>query len=186
MVECPGTEPERDRLGDDRPGDDRPGDDRPGDDEPAGEQPVPTLRVAAYAVVVVDARVLLTEFAPRVVHVAGQWGLPGGGLDHGEAPIEAVVREVHEETAHVLRDIRLADVGSHRFTARSPAGRLEDFQSIQVVYTAGVEEVCEPEVLDVGGSTSRAAWVRVPDLHEWPLTEGTRRWLDQLVPDLSR
>lgn len=162
---------------------------RPGDetsrDLPGVEQPVPALRVAAYAVVVVDFRVLLTEFAPRIRHVAGQWGLPGGGLDHGETPIDAVVREVHEETAHVLRDIRLADVGSHRFTARSPAGRLEDFQSIQVVYTAGVEQVREPEVLDVGGSTSRAAWVPLGDLDDWPLTERTRLWLAQLVPDLS-
>lgn len=169
MVERPGTEQQRDEPG----------------NEPGDEKAVPHLRVAAYAVVVVDARVLLTEFAAGIRHVAGQWGLPGGGIDHGETPLEAVVREVREETGHELRDVRLADVGSHRFTARSPEGRLEDFQSIQVVYTAGVEQVREPEVLDVGGSTARAAWVPLADLADWPLTERTRLWLDQLVPDLS-
>lgn len=148
------------------------------------EVPVPALRVAAYAVVAVDAHVLLTEYAAGILPVAGQWALPGGGIDHGETPLEAVVREVHEETAHVLRDVRLADVGCDRFTARSPAGRLEDFQSIQVIYVAGVEEVREPEVLDVGGSTSRAAWVPLRDLDDWPLTDRTRRWLTQLVPGL--
>jgi 8-oxo-dGTP pyrophosphatase MutT (NUDIX family) len=150
-------------------------------DEAGDEQPVPHLRVAAYAVVAVDARVLLTQYATGIVPVAGQWALPGGGIDHGETPIEAVVREVHEETAHVLRDVRLADVGSHRFTARSPQGRLEDFQSIQVVYTAGVDEVREPEVLDVGGSTSDAAWVPLAELDDWPVTERTRHWLGQLL-----
>jgi 8-oxo-dGTP diphosphatase len=150
--------------------------------QPGDEQPVPALRVAAYAVVVVDGRVLLTQMSQNTP-IPGQWVLPGGGLDHGEAPIDAVVREVHEETGHVLRDVRLADVGSHRFTARSPAGRLEDFQSVQVIYTADVEKVLEPVVLDVGGSTSNAAWVALADLAKLPISEGTGRWLDQLLPD---
>jgi ADP-ribose pyrophosphatase YjhB (NUDIX family) len=150
--------------------------------QPDDEQPVPTLRVAAYAVVAVDGRVLLTEMSQNTP-IPGQWVLPGGGLDHGEAPIDAVVREVREETGHVLRDVRLADVGSHRFTARSPRGRLEDFQSLQVVYTAGVEQVLEPVVLDIGGSTARAAWVALADLAKLPISEGTSRWLAQLLPD---
>lgn len=141
---------------------------------------MPCMRVAAYAVVVVDGRVLLTQYAAGILPVAGQWALPGGGLDHGEAPLDAAVREVHEETGHVLRDVRLADVGSHRFTARSPAGRLEDFQSVQIIYTADVESVREPEVLDVGGSTAAAAWVPLAELDDWPLTVQTRRWLARL------
>jgi 8-oxo-dGTP diphosphatase len=148
--------------------------------EPDDEQPVPSLRVAAYAVVAVDGRVLLTQMSDNTP-IPGQWALPGGGLDHGEAPIDAVVREVHEETGHVLRDVHLADVGSHRFTARSPRGRLEDFQSIQVVYTAGVEEVLDPVVLDVGGSTAAAAWVPVNDLDHLAVSERTRGWLTQLL-----
>jgi ADP-ribose pyrophosphatase YjhB (NUDIX family) len=153
--------------------------------ERSGEQPAPALRVAAYAVVLVDGRVLLTQMSENTP-IPGQWVLPGGGLDHGETPLHAVVREVREETGHVLRDVTLADVGSHRFTARSPRGRLEDFQSIQVVYTAGVEQVIEPTVLDVGGSTSQAAWVALEDLAQLPISEGTGRWLAQLLPDLTR
>jgi ADP-ribose pyrophosphatase YjhB (NUDIX family) len=148
-------------------------------------QPVPALRVAAYAVVAVDGRVLLTQMSQNTP-ISGQWTLPGGGLDHGEAPIDAVVREVREETGHVLRDVRLADVGSDRFTARSPAGRLEDFQSVQILYTAGVERVLEPVVLDVGGSTERSAWVPLEDLPHLAISEGTGRWLAQLLPDLTR
>jgi len=147
-----------------------------------GEQPVAALRVAAYAVVAIDGRVLLTQMSQNTP-IPGQWALPGGGLDHGEAPIDAVVREVHEETGHVLRDVRLADVGSHRFTARSPRGRLEDFQSIQVIYTADVEDVHEPVVLDVGGSTAAAAWVAIADLAQLDISEGTGRWLAQLLSD---
>lgn len=140
------------------------------------EVPVRRLRVGAYAVVVVDARVLLTQMADNTP-VPRLWGLPGGGVDHGEAPLDAVVREVHEETGHELVDVRLADVGSHHFVARSPAGRLEDFHSVQVIYLGGVREVREPQVLDVGGSTLQARWVDLADLPGLSLTPGTSEWL---------
>ena len=144
-----------------------------------GDGPVRMLRVGAYAVVVVDDHLLLTRMAESTP-VPGQWGLPGGGIDHGEAPLEAVVREVREETAHELVDVRLVDVGSHHFVGRSPAGRLEDFHSVQVVYRAGVREVREPEVLDVGGSTAEARWVPVAEVAALDLTTGTREWLRRL------
>lgn len=143
------------------------------------EQPVRMLRVGAYAVVVAEAHLLLTQMADNTP-VPGQWGLPGGGVDHGEAPLEAVVREVHEETGHELVDVRLVDVGSHHFVGRSPRGRLEDFHSVQVVYSGGVREVREPEVLDVGGSTVRSRWVPLGEVPALPLTAGTREWLTRL------
>ena len=54
-------------------------------------------RVAAYAVIIRDDRILLARLAPRI-SATPLWTLPGGGLDHGEDPRAAVVREVHEET----------------------------------------------------------------------------------------
>lgn len=158
-----------------------------GEDGQVGEEPVRHLRVGAYALVVVQGRVLLTQMSAHTP-VPGHWGLPGGGIDHGEAPLDAVVREVREETGHVLRDLRLAHVGSHRFTARSPSGRLEDFHSLQVIYTAGVEQVVRPRVLDLGGSTEQAAWVPVRELDVLPLLEGIRDWLAAVLdlPHLAR
>jgi hypothetical protein len=54
-------------------------------------------RVAAYAVIVRDDRILLSRLADRITRDE-LWTLPGGGLDHGEDPRDAVVREVFEET----------------------------------------------------------------------------------------
>jgi 8-oxo-dGTP pyrophosphatase MutT (NUDIX family) len=48
---------------------------------------------AAFAVVLSKApRVLLVQ------KTDGRWGLPGGGIQPGEAPLDAVLRELREET----------------------------------------------------------------------------------------
>jgi len=59
-------------------------------------------RHAAVALVLVDdlegrACFVLTRRAARLRRHAGQWALPGGGLDAGEAPEQAALRELEEE-----------------------------------------------------------------------------------------
>ena len=54
-------------------------------------------RIAAYAVIVRGRDILLARIAPSISQ-AEQWTLPGGGIDFGEHPDDAVKREVHEET----------------------------------------------------------------------------------------
>lgn len=52
--------------------------------------------IVAAAVVVDGARVLLTQ-RPGGTHLAGAWEFPGGKLEAGESPEEALVRELREE-----------------------------------------------------------------------------------------
>ena len=57
-------------------------------------------RVAAYAVILrvtTQPEVLLCRLASRVSRTE-LWTLPGGGLDHGEDPRDALLREIVEET----------------------------------------------------------------------------------------
>jgi len=60
------------------------------------------LRPAAVALIITansdgEACFLITRRTARLKHHAGQWALPGGRLDEGETPIEAALRETHEE-----------------------------------------------------------------------------------------
>lgn len=129
---------------------------------------VPYQRVAAYAVVRSSRGILLTELSTRT-NAAGMWNLPGGGLDPGEEPAVAVVREVHEETGQRVSDVRLLTVLTRHWVGRAPSGRVEDFHAVRLFHTAHCAEPGNPVVLDVGGSTSAARWVRETELASLPL-----------------
>lgn len=125
-------------------------------------------RVAAYAVVLRErggvVEVLLSRLAPRISR-SELWTLPGGGLDHGEDPRAALVREIHEETG--LRAVvgETAHVYSAHLPRTSRDGVLVDAHAIRMVYDAWVApDAPEPRVVEIDGSTSEAAWKPLADV----------------------
>jgi len=123
--------------------------------------PAKVQRPGAYAVLAHDGRILLTRLSATKI-----WTLPGGGIDHGEDPVDAVRREVHEETGLPLTDTRLLDVDSVHFTGHAPDGRLEDFHAVRLLFTGSVPLDVEPRVVEVGGSSDAAAWRPIAELDE--------------------
>jgi 8-oxo-dGTP diphosphatase len=126
-------------------------------------------RVASYAYVERAGALLLTRISPLGVS-PGTWALPGGGVDHGENPVDTVRRELKEECG-LEGDIgELLAVHDVHFTGTAPSGRHEDFHGIHLVHRATVPDGVEPRVVEEGGTTDAVAWV--------PLTE----ILDGTVP----
>jgi 8-oxo-dGTP pyrophosphatase MutT (NUDIX family) len=117
-------------------------------------------RLAAYALVRRDAEVLLTRISARGHHV-GSWTLPGGGVDQGEDPRAAVVREVAEETGLQVRAGQLLDVHAVHFTGRAPDGVDEDFHGVHLIFEAAVDGTAVPQVSEVDGTTDAVEWVPV-------------------------
>ena len=106
---------------------------------------------------------LLTRISPRGFHT-GSWTLPGGGLDHGESPRDALVREVREECGVDCRVGDLLDVHDLHFGGTAPSGRFEDFHGIHLVFRADVAGDAQPRVAEVDGTTDAVAWVPVADI----------------------
>jgi ADP-ribose pyrophosphatase YjhB (NUDIX family) len=65
----------------------------------------PTPKVDVRGVVAADGRLLLVRHPEN-----RRWALPGGFADIGEAPADAIEREVLEETGHRVRATRLIAV----------------------------------------------------------------------------
>jgi 8-oxo-dGTP diphosphatase len=124
-------------------------------------------RVAAYAIIVRGGDILLARISPSI-SATEQWTLPGGGIDFGEHPDDAVVREVHEETGLSCELGRPVWIGSaHRMLDTGSQGELgaSELHSVRIVYDAWVAaDAPEPRVVEVDGSTVDARWLRVEDV----------------------
>ncbi len=125
-----------------------------------GERTHPYQRLSTYAVVTAEVAgvecVLLTSFSDPRSHV---WGLPGGGMDEGEDPVESVHREVWEETGQHIDGIDAHAVDTDHWVGRAPSGRFEDYHPVRLIYAARCPDPTEPVVHDVGGSTASAQWI---------------------------
>jgi len=125
-------------------------------------RPTRRQRVAAYALAVRDDRVLLSRISARGAH-PGSWTLPGGGVDHGESPREAVAREVAEESGLACAVGDLLDVHDLHFSGTAPDGRHEDFHGVHLVFAVTVTDDAEPRVTETDGTTDAVAWVPLVD-----------------------
>ncbi|WP_307781328.1 NUDIX domain-containing protein [Agilicoccus flavus] len=131
---------------------------------PEPTAPAARVRLGAYALVVRDGSILLTRLASRVVD-RELWTLPGGGVETGEDPNLAVVREVREETGLDVTVEPRAIVRAA--TVTRPDGT--PAHSVRLVFAGRVpKDAPAPRVLEIDGSTADAAWhpvSRVRDGH---------------------
>jgi len=117
---------------------------------------VKLILVVAVALIDADNRVLIAR-RPEGKAMAGLWEFPGGKLDPGERPEQALIRELHEELGITVREACLAPLSfaSHAY---------EDFHLLMPLYVCRRWE---------GTLTAREgqelAWVRANKLRDYPM-----------------
>jgi len=139
-------------------------------------------RIAAYALITRGDEVLLTQMSART-RIEGRWTLPGGGIDHGEDPREALVREVHEETGLFVEPGDVLDVHSTHFVGARADGLVEDYHGVHVIFSATIKpesEGVEPRVLEENSSTQQSLWVPVSEARGLDLLSAARHALELL------
>ena len=108
-------------------------------------------RIAAYGLVVSDDRVLLCRVSKQVPRWQGHWTLPGGGIEFGEDPESAMVREVEEETGLRVLATSIATIDSLHDDAWDLA-----LHRLRIIYRTR----CLGGTLrsETNGTTDSAAW----------------------------
>jgi 8-oxo-dGTP diphosphatase len=118
--------------------------------------PVDLVLVAACALIDTDGRVLIAE-RPANKTMAGLWEFPGGKVEPGERPEEALIRELNEELGIVVRPACLAPLAfaSHSYP---------EFHLLMPLY------VCRRwEGTPTPREAQRLAWVRPNRLRDYPM-----------------
>lgn len=117
------------------------------------DRPPTSLTVVAAVIRDTDHRVLLTR-RPAGSHMGGLWEFPGGKVDDGEAPRDALVRELREELGLEVRVEEPITFAVHE----EPGLRiLLLFYAVQIV--DGVPNGLEGQAVE---------WVSVTDLPSYP------------------
>ncbi len=112
--------------------------------------------VVACALIDADNRVLIAQ-RPEGKQLAGLWEFPGGKLDPGERPEQALIRELHEELGIEVKEACLAPLtfASHAY---------ESFHLLMPLY------ICRRWDGTVASREGqKLAWVRANKLRDYPM-----------------
>jgi len=123
--------------------------------------------VVAGLIVGDDGRILITQRRADQA-LGGRWEFPGGKVEPGEAPVDALVRELREEIGVTVSVGRIWDVLFHAYP---------EFDLVMLVYVcrilAGTGPPRAVEVADL-------AWVAARDLAAWDILPADRPLVDRL------
>jgi ADP-ribose pyrophosphatase YjhB (NUDIX family) len=152
--------------------------------DPAVREPTPhpstgRTRLGGYAICL-DAgeRLLLCRLASGEPE-PGAWTLPGGGVDFGEHPDEAVIRELREETGLTGTIAGVEGVFSHVYEhSRYFDGA--DLHFLGILYRVDVTGGDLADEID--GTTDRSAWFSRDEVRELRLVALARQAIELIWP----
>jgi ADP-ribose pyrophosphatase YjhB (NUDIX family) len=129
-------------------------------------EPIRETYVSVYAPIVRNGQALLAFNSQGPYR--GTWGLPGGGIEFGETPEEALHREIWEEVGARLTGASLTRVQSARTLFEREPGMPIDFHHIALIYEISLESDPAEEVVSPD-SKEKLRWFALEDLAGLPL-----------------
>lgn len=126
------------------------------------------LLVVACALIDADNRILLAQ-RPEGKSLAGLWEFPGGKLEQGETPEQALIRELSEELSITVKQDCLSPLtfASHTY---------EKFHLLMPLY------ICRRyQGIPRGAEGQNLKWVKAADLDQYPMPDADK----PLVPILK-
>ncbi|MFT3699516.1 MAG: (deoxy)nucleoside triphosphate pyrophosphohydrolase [Kofleriaceae bacterium] len=126
-------------------------------------------KLVVAGLVLRDGQILITQRGPvqKQPELALKWEFPGGKIEPGEAPEQALVRELQEEIGVTVAVGRIWDVLFHPYPS---------FDLVMLVYACRILDG-EPRPVDVHD----LAWVTPTQMPDWDILVADRPLVDRLV-----
>jgi ADP-ribose pyrophosphatase YjhB (NUDIX family) len=134
-------------------------------------------RIGVYGICLDGSGRVLLARASGEPSRQGKWQVPGGGVDHGEDPLDALAREFAEETGLVVRPVRLVDVRLELVPMRNKDELVHHDRIVFEVEIIG--GTLRPEA---DGSSDAVDWFAPDELPQLPIMRWSARLLG-LVPE---
>lgn len=123
--------------------------------------------IGSYGIMIDEGKIALVKKGRG--GYKGKLDLPGGGIEHGELPLDALKREILEETGVRVDHVELSDVSSVCFEWNIDEDTVEDLHHIGIFYTVDVKEKQLKEDGD-GQDSLGAKWYPIENLKKEELS----------------
>lgn len=124
--------------------------------------------IGVYGLILNEDKVLLTKKGRGAY--TGKYDLPGGKIEFGETQIEALMREIDEETGLKCESIELMDAVSYRVQWKKESGEMEDLHHIGFIYKVSVENTSNIKDTFDGHDSLGAEWIYIESIDKGMLT----------------
>lgn len=135
-------------------------------------------RVAVRALVKKDGKFLLLRRANGRPSILGKYELPGGKVQYGEQPEDAIARFLREDMGSTIHVAQLTDVCTYIDHDD------RDMQYVFIVYTVTLASTS----VELSQNYSHYQWKKMSDIHQDTLTESAKLLLgmsQQIAPPLD-
>jgi mutator protein MutT len=123
-------------------------------------------RVSVRAIIYKNERTLLLRRASGRETILGKYELPGGKIDYGEQPEDAIGRYLHDEAGLVIRRAQLFDVLSYIDHDN------HDTQYIFILYLVSLDR--SDAKITLSSNYDHYIWEKMSDIHQSDLTESAK------------
>ena len=121
-------------------------------------------RIASYGIIIKNDEILLCRISDKLPKHQGYWTLPGGKIEFGESPEEAMIREVFEETGLTVQPESILGIDSEVLHSES-----KSHHQIRIIYK--VSYLTGNLVFEQNGTTDMCHWLPVQEVFKLPIVD---------------
>lgn len=122
-------------------------------------------RIAVRAIIRKDEKTLLLRRANGRPSILGKYELPGGKLDYGEQPEDALGRYLKDDSGLIIQTAQLFDVLTYID---------HDDRDIQYVFILYLVSITSPGSIELSANYDHYVWKKVSNIQQTVLTESAK------------